>query len=777
MTTIETAGARGRRWPSLATVVSRRGALALFVAALASYALQALAWPLERGRDSWDYWLWFLQALDRDPPVDALMPFRTPVTPLVTGAPMALGGARLTEIALGLLYAATVVAWAWAVVPLGRRVAAVVGLLMLVNLPFAGLFHQVSSDAVFAALFAPWAGIVIRSLARPSRRNLVLLGIGVAALTLCRPTGQVTVAACLLVPLLALPAWRPRLTGVAVAVLAAAIPLGLWATHNAVRFDDLAVARGGKAWVPFFRVAGSVDPANGDASRALARAVEREVLAQPPFAERDVDVETYFAGVSNFEVVRMIALTDRVFGWDSDYDVLFDASVEAIRADPWDYVSDVSDTVWTFLSQRYAPEQRVRPVPIPPQPGEVTVDGKPFPAPISMSPLVEAARYGFVWCPTDELRRCIVPDPNRVFGSAAAGERYREVTGTIADWNAQLPIRTSDAWLASKASTLSWRWPVSILWILVAAAALLVRRPRGSAAVLVLGSVAFLILLVHALSQSPQNEFALPVAPVWIVAAVVGLLAPAGRRSFRTTSRTTSSSAATVGAAPTRVDVLRSALAAVGGRSYLELGVRDGATFAALDVPTRVAVDPAFAFRVPLRDWLRSRVLRATSGTLFFRMTSDAFFRGPGRRLGPFSVVFVDGLHTASQSHRDVLNALSVLEEGGVVVVHDCNPESVAAAAPTLAEALAMPGHLHRWNGDVYRTIVRLRTRRDLRVVVVDADEGIGIVAPGANAAPLDLTEDEIDALTYADLAANRRHLLGLVPPTDLDDVLAETAG
>jgi hypothetical protein len=777
MTTIGTEAARGWRLPSLATLASRRGALALIVAALASYALQALAWPLERGRDSWDYWLWFLQALDRDPPVDALMPFRTPVTPLVTGAPMALGGARLSEIVLGLLYAATVVAWAWAVVPLGKRVAAAVGLLMLVNLPFAGLFHEVSSDAVFAALFAPWAGIVIRSLARPSRRNLVLLGIGVAALTLCRPTGQVAVVACLLVPLLALPAWRPRLTGVAVAVLAAVIPLGLWAVHNAVRYDDLTVARGGKAWVPFFRVAGSVDPANGDASRALARAVEREVLTQPPFAERDVDVETYFASASNFEVVRMIALSDRVFGWDADYDVLFDASVEAIRQEPWSYVSDVSDTVWTFLSQRYAPEHRVRPVPIPPQPAEVTVKGKPFPAPISMSPLTEAARYGFVWCPTDELRRCLVPDADRVFGSATAGERYREVTATIDDWNAQLPIRSSEAWLASKASTLSWRWPVSILWILLAAGALLVRRPRGTAAVLVLGTVAFLILLVHALSQSPQNEFALPVAPVWMVAAIVGLLAPAGRRSFRATSRAGAPPGAAVGTAPTRVDVIRAALAAVGGRSYLELGVKDGATFAAVDAPTRVAVDPAFTFRVPLGDWLRSRVLRARSGTLFFRMTSDAFFRGPGRRLGPFSVVFVDGLHTAEQSHRDIVNALSVLEDGGVVVVHDCNPESAAAAAPTLAEALSMPGHLHRWNGDVYRTIVRLRTRRDLRVVVVDVDEGVGLVARGANEAPLDLSEDEIDALTYADFAANRRQLLELVPPTDLDEVLAELAG
>jgi hypothetical protein len=38
--------------------------------------------------------------------------------------------------------------------------------------------------------------------------------------------------------------------------------------------------------------------------------------------------------------------------------------------------------------------------------------------------------------------------------------------------------------------------------------------------------VAALVLLVHALSQAPQSEFELPFVPVWIVAALVGLLAP-----------------------------------------------------------------------------------------------------------------------------------------------------------------------------------------------------------------------------------------------------------
>lgn len=514
------------RWTE--RLVSRRGALLLVVVAVASYALQALAWPLERGRDSWDYWLWFLQAADGDPPFSALQVFRTPIAPLVTGIPMWIGGAGLTEVVFAFLYALSLLGWAWAVAPISRSAALATGLVLLVAVPYAGLFHEVSSDPVFAFVLAWWAGAVVRAWLTGSTAWLAAVGVGVALLTLTRPAAQIALLACVLLPLLARRRWTPALRGVAACLAAAVLPLAAWAGYNAVRYDDLAVARGSKAWVPFFRVAGDVDPANGDASRRLAEAIERDVLTQPPYASRGVDIATYFKGAGNLEVIRMIALSDRVFGWDSDYDVLFDASLEAIRADPWPYVEGVGRTFWDFLAQRYAPAPRERPVPIPDLPAELVIDGKPFPAPITVSPLVEAVRYGLVWCPTDDLERCVVPDPRAALGDAGQARRYDELIDTVRDWNAQLPGRDSNAWLASKGGTASDRWPRSILWIAVAAVALAVRRPRGTAPILVLMAVGGLVLGVHALSQAPQSEFALPFVPVWIVAALVGLLAPRG---------------------------------------------------------------------------------------------------------------------------------------------------------------------------------------------------------------------------------------------------------
>jgi hypothetical protein len=226
----------------------------------------------------------------------------------------------------------------------------------------------------------------------------------------------------------------------------------------------------------------------------------------------------------------------------------------------------------------------------------------------------------------------------------------------------------------------------------------------------------------------------------------------------------------------TRIDVVRAAIAAVGGRRYLEIGVKDGECFDAIEADTKVAVDPRLAFRPPIGARIRT-ALRATTGTLYFQVTSDAFFGGPARRLAPFDVVFVDGLHTYAQAHRDIVNGLQSLADDGVVVVHDCSPASAAAAAPTLDEAAQTAGFNGEWNGDVYKAIVRLRTRDDLRVSVLDLDQGVGLVTVGRPEARLDLSPESIDHLGYAELERERERLLDLRPPSDLQMLLAARRG
>ena len=140
-----------RAWDRLvAFVPTRKAAVVLFLLALAGYWFAALGWPLAKGRDSWDYLAYYLQLFDSDPPLDFLQLFRTPLTPLVLGVPLDLGGTVLLEVVLGVLYAVSIVAWSATALTFGRVPALLSALLLLVYPAYATLYHQASSDAIFA---------------------------------------------------------------------------------------------------------------------------------------------------------------------------------------------------------------------------------------------------------------------------------------------------------------------------------------------------------------------------------------------------------------------------------------------------------------------------------------------------------------------------------------------------------------------------------------------------------------------------------------------------
>jgi len=74
----------------------------------------------------------------------------------------------------------------------------------------------------------------------------------------------------------------------------------------------------------------------------------------------------------------------------------------------------------------------------------------------------------------------------------------------------------------------------------------------------------------------------------------------------------------------------------------------------------------------------------------------------------------------------------------------------------------------------VWKAIARLRaTRSDLRICVLDCDQGIGLVRTGEPEVPLALSEAAVDALTYLDLDTNRGALLNLRPAEHLAEFLA----
>jgi hypothetical protein len=525
-----------RLWQRLlAFVPTRRAALVLFLAAFAVYWIESLGWPMAKGRDTWDYLAYYLQLFDSTPPLSELQLFRTPLTPIVVGLPLDLGGIWLLELVFALLFAGSILAWGATALHFGRIPALFGALLLLVHPAYATLFHQASSDAVFATGLAGWALLLVRALDAPSAGRFVALGAGLAALVLIRPANQVLLPLAVAAPLVAYAAWRRRLVLAAACVAAAVLPLAAWALHNGIRYDDATVARGGRAWVPFLQVFtsnGTISPENGPASERLGELVADEVLTREPHAGLGVTLDAYFRNGTNYETVRLIALSDSVLGRDENYEVLFDSALEAIREHPGTYVRGVADTFWEFLRQkplRENVEPREQTAPDPPAPTYES-DGDVLPNPQAMV-LVVGVPYGFVWCASDYIDSCTLADPSQAWADPATQERYREVVAQVREWDAELPARAGGSFVPEVLNRITPRYPTPVLWLAVGVVALLWRRPRGWRAIVLLWAAAFLVLLIHAASQGLAPEFALPLYPVFIVTALCALAGDRGPRT------------------------------------------------------------------------------------------------------------------------------------------------------------------------------------------------------------------------------------------------------
>lgn len=219
-----------------------------------------------------------------------------------------------------------------------------------------------------------------------------------------------------------------------------------------------------------------------------------------------------------------------------------------------------------------------------------------------------------------------------------------------------------------------------------------------------------------------------------------------------------------------RIDVLQQLLDQRPQATYLEIGVQKGKVLLSLQARRKIAVDPEFHIS-RTRRWASCLTNRSNLANEYFEMTSDAFFAQYAEALrGGIDVAFVDGLHTHEQAHRDVVHVLEHLNDDGVIVMHDCNPISAAAAqfaySPQEAARNKIPGWTGDWNGDVYKAVIQLRAERtDLTLCVLDCDHGLGIVRRGKSDSQLELSLEQIAQMTYEEFSLRRTELLNLRAP------------
>jgi hypothetical protein len=507
----------------------RLGAVVLFLLALAVYAVRAVAWPLAGGRDLDEYLYDYVQFLDWHPLLPWSMLFRTPVPGIVDGAALDLAGGVFAEPLMAVLFAGSVVAWSAAARAFGARAALLVAAALLLYPAYGLMFHEVSSEPVFAAAFALWALLVVRAAHSPSVAGFAVVGLGVALLALIRP-GNAVLIAFVVFPLVLPGDRRQRLTRSGAFLLAALAPLLAWAVLNGVRLGDYTLARGGNAVIPFYRAFITdkiVSPENGPASRQLADAVRRHLVMRDPYKSYGVTVDEVFRSGSFRIHEDFYLLSDEVFGWETDYSVLRKAGIEAVRNHPGAYASGVLETIWQQLSESYfrSPSAKRESARAPPV---VDVKGRELPAPTEGQP-IPAGQSVWISRPDNCIRNVwtSATEHHFTFCKPRYKRRFDEIDRELDSLFDALPSRTGNAELALRLNQASRWYPRLILWIALGLIALAFRRPRGMRTLIAIALAAFVVIVLNALGLFADPRFALPVAPTFILFGSCALL---GRR-------------------------------------------------------------------------------------------------------------------------------------------------------------------------------------------------------------------------------------------------------
>ncbi len=537
------------KWRSLeGWVGSRSSAVALFVLALAVFALQSAFLPAYPGRDMSRYLQTFFQ-LGYDVPVyPAVLNTRGPLSALGVGVPLDVGG-WAAEVWLAVLYALSIVTWGRVALTFGSRAAILTSALLLVYPSYGILFHQLASDALFAAAFAGWALLLSRAIQRPSIRAFVFVGLGMGALVLVRPANQVLLVMALL-PLVLRAPWRDRFAWLAAFFIPAVVVSQAWKAVAELRYGDavalepstgllaLAVVMAplllpspwrvrvgalvalvvvaalavkglpGQSPAQYTRSAVRnesnqflyrsfeldriIAPENGPASRRLARVVQRELLPREPYRSYGVDVQEFFASGS-----------DRMFGDLTGVAPPADlaaATREAIRRHPGKFASSIARTLWEQLASRpvYAPEAVAAPDDQAAARGQETefivVNGRRLPKPTEGQPIPASAIGPLLWTPGGPAQEVWQsPTAHRFVFTDPQDERRYDKLGRDVE-------RLSS------------------------------RRPRNALVALAPCLAGLVVIVVTALVAPSVAEYAAPVSPAFLMLAAVGVVGVPVRR-------------------------------------------------------------------------------------------------------------------------------------------------------------------------------------------------------------------------------------------------------
>ena len=190
-----------------------------------------------------------------------------------------------------------------------------------------------------------------------------------------------------------------------------------------------------------------------------------------------------------------------------------------------------------------------------------------------------------------------------------------------------------------------------------------------------------------------------------------------------------------------RFDIINKIIKNKKFKSYLEIGCQNDVNFSRIIIDNKIGVDPQ------------------SGGT--HRMTSDEFFI---QNKDTFDLIFIDGLHIYEQVIKDIDNSLKVLKENGIILIHDCLPAKIWHQT--------IPQTHTSWNGDVWKSIVNLRTREEIDTYTIKADQGLGLVLKRKNKDILVHNIQNFKKLLFKDYYTHHNEFMRLIEEKKILEVI-----
>lgn len=188
---------------------------------------------------------------------------------------------------------------------------------------------------------------------------------------------------------------------------------------------------------------------------------------------------------------------------------------------------------------------------------------------------------------------------------------------------------------------------------------------------------------------------------------------------------------------PSRIEILNKIILLQKYSKYLEIGTFQDELFSKIKCKEKIGVDPF------------------SGGT--HRMTSDEFFMSNKEK---FDCIFIDGLHHYSQVIKDINNSIEILNNNGVILIHDCLPNNLMEQQ--------VPRMTLNWNGDVWKALVECRTKPYLDCYTCYADWGVGVIFKRQNSKILNINEKNFKKLKFNYFFHNHKELMNIIEFEDL---------